>query len=139
MHMERYQEPVLYYIREHHSALNKVTSAFYSVSLTAASDDAQTWHELRYITDRFIGAGQWKPDLLEFVAGALRYTKYDFMKKFIMRQIARRAHHTLAENSADCEYTDWEALSRFAARMERIAASVPVIVDKEETDYDAIC
>lgn len=138
MHMERYQEPVLYYIREHHTALNATTSAFYSVSLTAASDDEASWQDLRHITERFLIAGHWRPALVEYVAGALRFTKYDFFKKFIMRQIAKRAGQNTASGE-DKEYTDWNALKLFGAKIIQLAASAPVTVRPEESDFEAVC
>lgn len=138
MHMERYQEPVLYYIREHHRALNKVTSAFYSVSLTAASDDAASWQELRHITERFLLAGQWQPRLIEYVPGALRFTKYDFFKKFIMRQIAKRADQAAATGE-DKEYTNWDTLKLFCTKVIQLYASDPVTVRPEDSDFEAVC
>ena len=138
MHMERYQDSVLHYIREHHAALNTSTSAFYSVSLTAAADDQASWGEIGVITDHFLKAGGWQPKVIEFVAGALRYAMYDFFKKFIMRQIAARNDPDAAKGM-DKEYTNWEALSLFAARMERLAASAPVTVCAEESDFEAVC
>lgn len=138
MHMERYQEPVLYYIREHHAALNKTVSAFYSVSLTAASDDEASWHELKHITERFLIAGHWRPALVEYVAGALRFTKYDFFKKFILRQIAKRADPA-AVTGEDKEYTNWDTLKAFCTKIEQLAAAAPVTVRPEESDFEAVC
>ncbi len=138
MHMERYQESVLYYVREHHAALNKTPSFFYSVSLTAASDDAASWHELRHITERFLVACKWRPALVEYVAGALRFTKYDFFKKFILRQIARRADPA-AVAGEDKEYTNWDALKLFGVKVAQLAAAAPVTVRPEESDFEAVC
>ncbi|MBS1684387.1 MAG: hypothetical protein JSS76_06515 [Bacteroidetes bacterium] len=138
MHMERYQEPVLYYVREHHAALNKTTSAFYSVSLTAASDDETSWQELRHITEHFLTAGHWHPAVVEYVAGALRFTKYDFFKKFILRQIARRADpHSVS--GEDKEYTNWDTLKLFVTKVVQRAAAAPVTVRPEESDFEAVC
>ena len=138
MHMERYQEPVMYYIQEHHTALNGTTSAFYSVSLTAASDDTTSWHELRDITDRFLHTTKWRPGLVEYVAGALRYTKYDFFKKFIMRQIAKHTDPSVVKGE-DKEYTDWGALKLFCQKVIDLSASAPVTVRPEESDFEAVC
>lgn len=138
MHMERYQEPVLYYVREHHAALNRTTSAFYSVSLTAASDEEISWQELRRITEHFIAAGHWHPAVVEYVAGALRFTKYDFFKKFILRQIAKRADPS-AEAGEDKEYTNWETLKLFVTKVLKVAAEAPVTVRPEESDFEAVC
>jgi len=46
------------------------------------------------------------------IAGALLYTKYNFIVRFIMKRIARQAG-AATDTSKDYEYTDWAALSRF--------------------------
>ena len=43
------------------------------------------------------------------VAGALLYTKYDFLKRFIMVQIVKGEGGDL-DTSRDYEYTDWDDL-----------------------------
>jgi menaquinone-dependent protoporphyrinogen oxidase len=113
-------------------------SAFYSVSLTAASDDADSWQELRLITEHFLSGCHWTPTLTEYMAGALYYTKYDFFKKFIMRQLSKR-HNPNPVAGEDREYTDWDAVSKFALRFEETASCSPVTVEKPDTDFEAIC
>ena len=47
--------------------------------------------------------------MIQQVAGALRFTQYDFFKKFIMRMIAKKAGEK--DPSGDKEYTDWARLN----------------------------
>jgi menaquinone-dependent protoporphyrinogen oxidase len=45
-------------------------------------------------------------------AGALKYLEYDFFKRALMRQIARKEGASV-DTSRDHEFTDWEALDAF--------------------------
>jgi menaquinone-dependent protoporphyrinogen oxidase len=46
------------------------------------------------------------------IAGALKYTQYDFFKRLIMKMIAKREGQT-TDTSKDYEYTDWNAVKKF--------------------------
>jgi menaquinone-dependent protoporphyrinogen oxidase len=46
------------------------------------------------------------------VAGALLYTQYGLLKRFIMKLIVKRQGGS-TDTSVDHEYTDWAALQRF--------------------------
>jgi menaquinone-dependent protoporphyrinogen oxidase len=50
------------------------------------------------------------------VAGAILYTKYNFLLRFVMKQIAKKAGAS-TETSQDYEYTDWVALDRFVEEL----------------------
>ena len=114
MHMHKYQTSINYYIKTHFSTLNDIHSAFCSVSLSAVSKgyDEESYKELTDLTSKFLLDTGWKPQLVEYAAGALRYTEYDFFKKFIMRQIAQRSKGD-TDTSHDHEYTNWDQLRSF--------------------------
>jgi len=109
MHMEKYQSAVEHYIRAYKDKLAKVPTAFLSVSLTAASDNEESWAELKKLTTDFLTATGWQPKIIEYVAGALLYTEYDFFKKFILRMIAKKVGGG-TDTSGDYVYTDWNKL-----------------------------
>ncbi len=46
------------------------------------------------------------------VAGALLYTKYNFLVRFVMRRIAKKGGPE-TDTSRDYEYTNWAALDKF--------------------------
>jgi menaquinone-dependent protoporphyrinogen IX oxidase len=61
----------------------------------------------------FVERTGWTPTEEISVAGALVYTKYDYLKRLVMKLIAdRRGGDT--DTAKDNEYTDWAALDRFA-------------------------
>jgi menaquinone-dependent protoporphyrinogen oxidase len=106
MHAGKYQTTIGHYVEEHRDALNLMESVFLSVSLTAASNEPESWKELEKQTDEFLASTGWEPSLIEQVAGALLYTKYDFFKRFIMRMITSKAGGD-TDTSKDYVYTDW--------------------------------
>jgi menaquinone-dependent protoporphyrinogen oxidase len=119
LHAQHYHDDVISYVKEHADALNKLPSNFISVSLTAAGDDAEKLKELESITANFLHDTGWQPDYVDQVAGALRYTKYNFLKKIIMRMIAQRSGGD-TDTSKDHEYTDWEHVRRILHKLERV-------------------
>lgn len=101
--------------------LNAIPSAFVSVSLASASKFEDEHAAIAEIADRFLAAAGWKPRLVHHAAGALRYTQYDFIKRFLMKHIAAKEGGS-TDTSEDQEYTDWARLEAFAGEL---VASVP--------------
>lgn len=121
LHAEKYQTTVLHYVEEHHQVLNKMPTGFLSVSLTAIHDDPESQKELADITESFLDKTGWNPTFVEQMAGALRYTKYSFWKKFIMRMIAQKSGGS-TDTSKDKEYTDWNQVKWFLGQLEKEVA-----------------
>lgn len=112
VHIGKYQTAIAHYVKDNHADLNKTRSAFFSVSMTAASDNKESWKELEKITEHFLKHTEWKPVVAEQVAGALLFTQYDFFKRFIMRLISKNAGGPV-NTSQDYEFTDWEKMKAF--------------------------
>lgn len=121
LHAEKYQSSVIHYAQEHHQALNNMTTGFMSVSLSAMHDDPEMQKELENITKKFLDKTGWNPTYVEQVAGALRYTKYNFLKKFLMRMIAQKSGGS-TDTSKDAEYTDWNQVKWFLGQIEKQVA-----------------
>lgn len=118
VHAGKYQPRVEQYIMEHNDELNDVKGAFISVSLTAAGDDAVAWKNLKKITSDFLIETGWEPDVVEYVAGALRYSKYNFIKKWIMRMIAKKSGGG-TDTTRDYEYTDWNQVRNILEQLDK--------------------
>ena len=112
IHMHKYQSAVAHYITHHVAVLNKIPGAFFSVCLAVASDMEDEHHEAEKITKDFLAQTGWKPLLTTQIAGALKYTQYDFFKRLIMKMIAKREGRT-TDTSQDYEYTNWDAVKKF--------------------------
>ena len=112
LHIGQYQSSVVHFVTEHRAALNAHPNAFISVSLSAASDDSEDVEGLKACVEAFIAQTGWTPRRIHHVAGAFRYTAYDFFKRWAMKYIAYRKGAPSGTHR-DYELTDWEDLRRF--------------------------
>lgn len=110
IHMHKYNNAVRDYIMEHVESLNEIPSAFYSVCMAVASDIPEEHEEAADIAKSFLKQTGWNPLTVWQIAGALRYTKYDYFKRLIMRMIAKKQGGA-TDTSQDYEYTDWEEVN----------------------------
>lgn len=117
--MGGYLASVLRFVEAQRDALERVPTAFFSVSLAVAHHDngrpnrdgrAETMRVVEKLTRRT----GWTPTRIELIAGALQYSKYNFLIRFLMRRISAHAGGD-TDTSRDYEYTDWPAVDRFAA------------------------
>lgn len=113
LHAGRYQSAVIHFVRKHLAAIGARPNAFLSVSLAAASDDADDVQGLERCVAEFAHQTGWTPGRIHHVAGAFRYTSYDFLKRWAMKYIAYRKGAP-TDTSRDHELTDWADLARFA-------------------------
>jgi menaquinone-dependent protoporphyrinogen oxidase len=112
LHAGRYQSAVIHYIREHLASIDTRPNAFLSVSLAAAGDDEDDIEGLKRCVANFTHETRWTPKCIHHVAGAFRYTSYDFLKRWAMKYIAYRKGAP-TDTSRDYELTDWDVLGRF--------------------------
>lgn len=114
VHAGRYQPEIGTFASAHSEGLNKLRTLFLPVSLAAAGDDADELADLDRIATDFAAGTGWTPGRVEQVAGAFRFTQYDFFKSWAMRWIAARKGEDVTPNE-DREYTDWSALRALLA------------------------
>jgi menaquinone-dependent protoporphyrinogen oxidase len=122
LHQHRFQASLQHFVRSNRAWLAGIPAAFVAVSLAAALTDKQSRDELDEIVDGFCRETGWTPGLTLHVAGALRYSQYDYFKRLVMKMIARHQGGD-TDTSHDHEYTDWEALTRF---VEAFVAAIPL-------------
>jgi menaquinone-dependent protoporphyrinogen oxidase len=109
LHAGRYQAPVIHFARTHKVRLSRLPSAFISVSLSAAGDDPEDWKGIAACADEFKAATGWSSAEVYHVAGAFRFTEYDFFKRWAMKLIAWKKNVKVSPGK-DLELTDWNAL-----------------------------
>lgn len=109
VHGGRYQAELVRWAKAAAPGLARVPTLFLSVSLTAAGRDAQEWDGLRGCVARFAAETGWTPARVEHVAGAFRFSEYDFFRTWAMRWIAAQRDEGVTPG-VDHEYTDWAAL-----------------------------
>jgi menaquinone-dependent protoporphyrinogen oxidase len=110
VHAGHFQREVTRWVQRYAYALNRVPSAFVAVSLGILQKDPAVQEEIRGIDDRFLIGCGWRPRWTLPVAGALTYTRYNLVTRWMMRRIAARAGGD-TDTSRDYEYTDWAAVS----------------------------
>jgi menaquinone-dependent protoporphyrinogen oxidase len=113
IHAGGYPRAVLRFARTHRSLLDRVPSAFFSVGLAVASRTSDGRAQTMPLVERFIERSGWRPSRVELVAGALMYSKYNPLVRFVMRRISA-AEGGDTDTTHDYEYTDWAAVDRFA-------------------------
>ncbi|HTS82589.1 MAG TPA: menaquinone-dependent protoporphyrinogen IX dehydrogenase [Myxococcaceae bacterium] len=125
---QRYLRPVERFVRAHLPELQRVPSLFFSVNLAVLSRTSDGRGQTMKIVDEFLTKTGWRPVRVELVAGALPYTKYSFLVRFVMRRIARKEGGD-TDTSMDHEYTDWNAVDRFAREFV-LEVTAPVVAPR---------
>jgi menaquinone-dependent protoporphyrinogen oxidase len=113
LHTGHYQACIIHFVRQHLAQIQSRPNAFLSVSLAAASHDQDDVEGLSQCVANFAQQTSWTPACIHHVAGAFRYTSYDFLKRWAMKYIAYRKGAP-TDTSRDYELTDWVDLARFA-------------------------
>ena len=113
IHMGLHQISVRKLVRAHRKAFAQIPSAYFCVCLTVYGNDPQHTSQVeRYFKD-FVSYTGWQPGKMVAFAGALRYPYYNFIKRFIAKLMARRVGAD-TDTKGEFEYTDWNAVTRFA-------------------------
>ena len=124
IHVDNYPAYLRKFVTKHRDWLNKVPSAFFTVCMAIQSQNADEREEAKNYSKRFIRTTHWDPTLIDTFAGAVKYTQYNFITRFIMKRIAKREGGS-TDTSHDHEYTDWDAVARFSNRfLEKISVTV---------------
>ncbi len=113
IHASLYQAAIEDFVRSHHDTLNGMRTAFLSVSLSAASTEAEDLKGMQTCVARFKTATSWKPGEIHHIVGAFRYTQYDFFKRWGMKLIAYQKGLSI-DATKDLELTDWVELASIA-------------------------
>jgi menaquinone-dependent protoporphyrinogen oxidase len=124
IHGGHYQREVVDWVKHHAVTLSAMPSAFFSVCLTAAEGTEESRAVTREYVDRLIDDTGWTPKVAESFAGALQYREYDFATRLVMRLLMKRGDHP-TDVTRDFDYTDWDAVDRFARECAAMVAGAP--------------
>ena len=81
--------------------------------------------DVQKVIDKFTEDTGWRPARVKPVAGALLYSKYNPLVRFVMKRIAKEAGGT-TNTSRDYEYTDWVTLDHFVDELvDELSSSAP--------------
>ena len=115
VHAGGYQREIVHWVLKNSRRLNTMPTAFVSVCLGILQHEPKVDRDLQTIVKAFLQSTMWQPFETKIVAGALKYTRYNFLERWLMKRIARKAGGD-TDTSRDYEYTDWTDLQRFADR-----------------------
>jgi menaquinone-dependent protoporphyrinogen oxidase len=121
IHMGKHDKHAVEYVERNREVLEKLPSAFFSVSLAAHGDETEAE---RYV-EEFEAETGWRPAQVALFGGALLYTEYGFIKRHMMKKIAADKPGSLGtDTSRDYVYTEWDGVRRFTeAFLERLPSS----------------
>lgn len=123
IHAGQYQSAIVHFARCHYERLNQMPSLFVSVSLSAANEkDLEGWKSIERCAESLSRETDWKPDV-KHVAGAFRFTEYDFFKRWTMRIVAWEKGVKGGAGGSDLELTDWVELDNIIAAFRQRAVS----------------
>ena len=121
VHVSHHEREMITFVRHHREELQRLSAAFLSVTLSeAGAEDRHLPNDRRdkaavdvqRMIEMFELETGWRPIRALPVAGALAYSQYNFIIRFVMKQIARKAGAP-TDTSRDYELTDWPTLDRF--------------------------
>jgi menaquinone-dependent protoporphyrinogen oxidase len=110
-----HQPAIAAFIRDNVETLNAMPSAFLSVSASAGSSREEGRAAARRLRDGFLAETGFHPALTECIAGAIKYTKYNFLLRWYMKK-ASRMNGGSTDTTRDHEYTNWEQVATFAGQ-----------------------
>jgi menaquinone-dependent protoporphyrinogen oxidase len=120
LHIGKHEAEMAGFVKRYLAELQRIPTLFLSVSLSERTvedpeapaekrEEAQA--DVKRTIDSFLAETGWRPSKVAAIAGALLYTKYNFVVRFIMKRIARKAGGPV-DTSRDYDFTDWAKLDR---------------------------
>ncbi|MBL0144109.1 MAG: protoporphyrinogen oxidase [Betaproteobacteria bacterium] len=119
IHFGHHAKPVRDLVKGHLAILRTRHTAFYSVSLSAGGPSRDAAAAKRYLEEFSADTG-WTPDQAASFAGAVRNSRYGFIRALMVQFSLRKSG---APPPGDHEYTDWGAVTAFAESFAKRLAS----------------
>jgi menaquinone-dependent protoporphyrinogen oxidase len=114
IHLGKHERQVVEYVRQNRDILERLPSAFFSVSLSAGDNTERARKAVGDCIEKFVRQTGWRPAKIGRFAGALLYSRYGFFKRWMMQKIASRRGSPDTDTSRDYVYTDWHRVRDFA-------------------------
>ncbi len=119
----KHNPAVMDFIRRHQDLLEAKPSAFFSVNLVARKPAKNTPETNPYVR-AFLARCPWTPRLVGVFGGDLDYPRYGAMDRNIIRFIMWITGGP-TDPRTQVEYTNWDEVRRFAARVSALATGQP--------------
>jgi menaquinone-dependent protoporphyrinogen oxidase len=111
--MGRHQRYLRDFVKANARRLNASPSLFVSVCGALAGSWSRGQGEARGYVSDFLDQTGWRPSLALSVAGALPYTKYGLLTRWMMKLVSKSTGRP-TDTSRDWEFTDWGEVDRVA-------------------------
>jgi menaquinone-dependent protoporphyrinogen oxidase len=112
IHEGRYQRYLERWLKDNHAQLALRPTALFTVCLAIESVLEQERADARSFPSQLTERTRFLPGQSAIFAGALKYTEYSWLKRALMKQIAKREGAS-QDTSCDHEYTSWPAVDAF--------------------------
>ncbi|MBB1202942.1 menaquinone-dependent protoporphyrinogen IX dehydrogenase [Enterobacteriaceae bacterium 89] len=106
------------FVKKHQQSLKQLPGAFYSVNLVARKPEKCTPQTNSY-TRKFLLNSPWQPDRCAVFAGALRYPRYKWYDRVMIRLIMKMTGGE-TDTSKEVVYTDWQQVASFAREIAQL-------------------
>jgi menaquinone-dependent protoporphyrinogen oxidase len=119
--MGKHEREMVRFVEQHRQALEKLPTVFLSTSMSEAAAERgshteplrdQAHAQAEHALEEFFAATGFRANAHKAVAGALRYTQYNWLVRLVMKHISK-TEGVSTDTSRDHEYTDWIDLDRF--------------------------
>ena len=114
----RHLPAVIEFVERNRESLAARPSAFFQLSMASAIPLRWAREGAMEYVDDMIEATGWRPDRIGLFAGAVKYTQYDRPTRLLFKLISAVTTGG-TDTSRDYEYTDWDAVERFAVEFAR--------------------
>ena len=118
----RHLPEVVAFVDRNREALASRPSAFFQLSLASMWGGRWGAEGSMEYAERLAEETGWRPDRVGLFAGAVAYTQYDRPTRWIFRLVSALTTGD-TDTARDYEYTDWEAVERFADEFAEFAAA----------------
>lgn len=112
IHMGHYPKSLNKFVNAYVDWLNEKPAALFTVCMAVNSKIEKDRKRALLYGQHFSSTAGWKPFMGQTFAGAVAYTKYNLITRFIMKMITKRAGGS-TDTSRDHEYTNWKAVDAF--------------------------
>jgi menaquinone-dependent protoporphyrinogen oxidase len=117
VHGASFEREVRQWVTHHRDEIAARPNAFFTVSLTSVDHDPEHRERMREMLSKFYKATGWRPQDVATFAGALVYSKYNPLLRWVMKGIVRReGHPEFTDMSHDYDFTDYAQVDAFARR-----------------------
>ncbi len=115
----RLNKQLYQFIDRYQQELTQHNAAFFCVNLTARKEhEAKDTPEGSVYVQTFLKKSPWQPTLIGVFAGALRYPKYRWFDKMMIRLIMTMTGGE-TDTSKEVEYTNWKKVTQFVEKWQK--------------------